>query len=208
MIDTTALTTRKMSTRLNTQDTISIVMVTTITLVALIAGVLLRNAAESRTRGYTDPTGVTVQYPDTWQLDTSLAAQGTLTMRDMQAAGFPTTFELRRTAVDPKAGDTTALSSVADTLAINRGRSLTAFKLFNVTPSRNVKGLPATKANYVYVKVPAGMLQDNLPAVVLGRDYLLRKADKVYTFSLQAAQSNLDQAAPLFDKFVASTQLP
>ncbi len=208
MIDTTALTTRKILARVNTQDTISVVMVTAITLVALIAGVLIRNAAESRTRNYTDPAGVTVQYPDTWQLDTSSAAQGTLTMRDMQAPGFPTTFELRRTVVDPNATDTAALSSVADTLAINRGRNSTAFKLFNVTPSQSVKGLPATKANYVYVKVPSGILQDNLPAVVLGRDYLLRKTDKVYTFSLQAAQSNLEQAAPLFDKFVASAQLP
>lgn len=208
MIDATTLTTRKMLARINTQDTVSLVMVTAMTVIALTAGLLFRNAVESRTRSYTDPTGVAIRYPDGWQLDTSAAAQGRLAVSDVQASDFPTTFEMRRTVVDPKATDAAALSSVADTLSLSRGSSLTAFKLFNVTPSQGINGLPATKANYVYVKVPAGILQTNLPAVVMGRDYLLRKGDKVYTFSLQAAQNAIEQATPLFDKFVASAQLP
>ncbi|MDQ6694010.1 MAG: hypothetical protein M3014_06270 [Chloroflexota bacterium] len=208
MINTKVLTTHKVSAHVSTQDTISLVMVTILTLLALIAGLLLRNSVESRTRSYTDPSGVVVQYPDTWQLDATAAAQGTLAMHDTQAPDFPTTFELRRTAVAPKATDKAALSSVADTLALNRGRTSTAYKLFNVTQGQSIKGLPAASADYVYVKVPNGVLQSNLPAVVLGKDYLLRKGAKVYTLGLQATQSNMEQATQLFDKFIASAQLP
>jgi hypothetical protein len=207
MIDTSAISTGAVWKRVNTADTISLLLASGLTVVALILGLVLRNSVESRTRSYKDATlNATIYYPDTWQL--SNTTQGVISVRDTHAPGFPTTFELHRTAVDPAATDTAVVSTVANNLAGTRAGQSTGFKLFNITPRESIKGLPAAKASYVYVDIPSGALQQGLPAVVLGTDYLVRKAGAVYTFSMLSTDANRDATQPIFDQFVQSAELP
>ena len=77
-----------------------------------------------------------------------------------------------------------------------------------MTPNQTVKGLPASKIRYVYVNVPAGILQESLPTVVLGSAYLVRKEGNVYVFDVRAAEDNYDEALAMFERFVESAQLP
>jgi hypothetical protein len=207
VIDTSAISTRAVIARVSREDTVSLLLVSGITLLALLLGLLVRNSAESGTRTYKDPAlNATVHYPDTWQLNN--ATKGVVSVRHATAARFPTTFELRKTTVDQAATDTAVLSSVANDLAGTRARQSTGYKLFNITPRESIKGLPAAKASYVYVDMPAGALLQSVPSVVMGTDYLVRKGSAVYTFSLLAADGNQDEAKTLFDKFVESAELP
>ena len=207
MIDTSAISTRAIIKRVSREDTVSLLLVTGITVLALLLGLILRNSVESGTRSYKDATlGATIHYPDTWQLNNS--TKGVVTVQHALAAGFPTTFELRKTTVDQAASDTAVLSLVANDLAGTRARQSTGYKLFNITPRENIKGLPAAKASYVYVNMPAGALLQSTPAVVMGTDYLVRKGAAVYTFSMLTADGNQDAAKPLFDRFVESAELP
>jgi hypothetical protein len=193
---------------LNRLDTISALLVLALTLAALLAGLLLRDSVESRTKTYTGAGGLTVRYPQTWQLDDSDAANGSVLVRNRVAGGFPTTLQLQRVAVDASAPVTDVLALVANDMAVNRGQDLTAFKVFDITPGLTVKGLPASAARYVYVDVPEGALRESLPSVVLGDDYLVRKGGTVYVFTLNATESRRADALPLFDRFVASAELP
>jgi hypothetical protein len=178
------------------------------TVVALILGLLLRNSVETRTRSYTDPTGLSISYPDGWQIKEAEAEGESVQVSNLTGGGFPTTFEVSRVAVEPSAPVTEVLALVGNDLALNWGRDRTAFKVFEVTPNQMVKGLPASRIRYVYVDVPAGILQESLPTVVLGSAYLVRKEGNVYVIGLRAEEDNYDEATARFERFVESAILP
>jgi hypothetical protein len=205
---TPAATAREPRFRVNRKDTISTIATVVLTAIALLAGLALRNSVESRTKTYKDPSGVVINYPDTWHLNTSDAAQGVLSARDPNAQGFPTTLELRRVAVDPDAKDEDALALAANQVAINRGNELTAFKLFDITTGQPFKGLPGATTSFVFVSDTSGALQEGLPVVVLGDSVLVRKGGTVYVFSLLSTEDNRPQALASLRAFVDSVQLP
>ena len=203
-----ALPAMPVQSRVNRQDTISTMLVVIITLVALLLGLLLRNSVEAKTKTFTDPSGVAFNYPDTWIISTASADQGLWRVRDDAAGGFPTTFELRRVAVDATAPLTDVLHLVENDLTGTRSQTLTAFKLFGMSLKETYQSQPGAHARYVFVTSPGTVLQESLPTVVVGDDYLLRKASNVYVFSLQAAEDNRGDALPQFNKFVDTATLP
>ncbi len=207
MIETTA-STHPLVTRPSSKDALSAALVIVVTLIALSAGYLLRNSVETRTKLYTDPSGVTIYYPDNWQLKASNLKSAPIQVRDLGGRGFPSTLELRRVVVDPKVDDKSVLGLVGNNLAVNRAGSLSSFKLFNLTPGQTIKGLPGAKAHYVFVDNSSGVFQEGIPSVVLGDDYLVRKGGNIYIFTLQATQDNRPDALQIFDRFVESAQLP
>jgi hypothetical protein len=169
---------------------------------------LLRNSVEARTKAYTDTSGVGIQYPEGWRLNTSQAAAGVLVVRDDNALGYPATFEARWLPADLQTADEEALANAANTLALNRGRDLAAFQLFEVAGGETVKGLPGARASYVFVDTSGGAFEERLPAVVLGEDVLARKGNRVYVFSMLATEDDQTGVQPLFRAFVESAQLP
>lgn len=194
--------------RVNTMDLVSLLLVVVITLVAILLGIFLRNSVESRTTAYTDPAGVSIFYPETWQLNSKDADNGVVKVSNALEGGVPTTLGLQRVAVSPSASLTGTLTLVANDLAVNRSRSLNAFKILSTAPNQTVQGMPATRVSYVYVATPSSTLRESLPVVVLGDDYLVRKGGTVYVFSLTSTEANYKAAWPIFQKFVDSAKLP
>lgn len=194
--------------RINTRDRVSALLAVIVTLVAILAGLLWRNMVEARTRSYADPSGVTIEYPESWRLDATGADIGLIRVSDTLAPEYPTTFELRWLPVAADATDEDALATALNTLALNRGRDLSAFKLLDSQTGQTVKELPGAAASFVFVHDPAGMFQQGIPAVVLGDDLLARKGDRVYVFSLLAARGNRALAEQRFGAFVDSARLP
>lgn len=194
--------------RINQRDQLSALLTIIVTLIALLLGLLLRNSVEARTKAYADPSGVSIQYPDQWRLNTSEASAGLLVARDDSAPGYPATFEMRWLPADPQAADEEVLANAANTLALNRGRDLAAFQLFEIAGGENVKDLPGAKASYVFVDTSGGAFQERLPAVVLGEDLLARKGNRVYVFSMLATEADRPGILPLFRAFVESAKLP
>ncbi len=194
--------------RINYHDRISLILTLVVTAVALLAGLALRGAVESRMKLYRMPTGLTLQYPDTWRLNTADAANGIVSMQDSAAQRFATTLELGILKVDASARDGEALAFAANQLALNRGRDLTAFKVFGITPGQMVKGLPGASSSFVYVSDTGDVLQDALPVVVLGDDVLVRQGGTVYVFTALSTEDNHALASSQLKTFVDSAQLP
>lgn len=194
--------------RINARDQLSALLAVIVTLVAVLAGLLWRNGVEARTKSYSDPSGVTIEYPESWRLDATSADTGLIRVSDMLAPEYPTTFELRWLPVAADATDEDALPTALNTLALNRGRDLSAFKLLDTQTGQTVKSLPGAAVSFVFVHDPAGMFQQGIPAVVLGDDLLARKGDSVYVFSLLAARENRELAEQRFRAFVDSARLP
>lgn len=194
--------------RINEHDRVSALLAALVTLIALLAGSLLRNSVESRTKSYTDPSGVVLTYPDTWRLDNSDAASGAVRVRESEPVDYPTTFEARWIAIDPAAKDEEVLSTVANTLALNRGQNMVAFKMYELSGGQTIKGLPGAIDTFVFVDNPGGAFQEKLPSVVLGEDQLARKGNRVYVFSLLTTEAARNHYLPLFRAFVESAKLP
>lgn len=194
--------------RINERDRLSLILTVAITLLALAAGLLLRGSVESRTRAYSSPAGVTIQYPDGWRLQTADAAEGTVRARETTAQGFATTLEVQTLVVDTSLGDDVALSMMANQAALTRAANLPAFKLFEVNTGLTFKGLPGATASYVFVNTGGSALQEEMPVVVLGDDVMVRKGGTVYLFSVHSTEANHARALAQLKAFVDSAQLP
>ncbi|HEY3342159.1 MAG TPA: hypothetical protein VGK81_09085 [Anaerolineae bacterium] len=194
--------------RINNHDRVSLILTLAATAVALIAGLALRGAVESRTKAYKTPEGVTIHYPDSWRLNTAGAASGIVSARDGAAQNFATTLELRVVSVDSAAKDGEALSFAVNQAALNRGQKQSNFKVFSLTSGQTIKGLPGATSSFVFVSDTSSTMQEGLPVVVLGDDTLVRKGGAVYIFSALSTEENHAQAISQLQAFVDSAQLP
>ena len=194
--------------RINDRDLLSLILTVALAIIALFAGLLLRGSVESRTRAYTSPAGVVIQYPDTWRLNSADAAQGALRARDTNALSYATTLELQTYAIDASADDAEALGMIANQAALSRAANLSAFKLFEVRTGQIIKGLPGATASYVFVSNAGGVMQEGMPVVVMGDDMVARKGGAVYVFSVLSTENNHDRAMAQLKAFVDSAQLP
>ena len=191
-------------------NTNSLMATILVTVVAVLIGLLYRDGVEARVKPYTDASGVTINYPAWWTLNTKDAAAGHLSARDTEAGNFATLLELQSIGVDPKANDDAAIAQAYAQLSVNRGQDLGSLKVFDLAtgPEHGVKGLPGGEGSYVFVSRPGTFLQESLPAVVLGDDTFVRKGGRVYVFSLQATEANRSPALKKYQAFINSATLP
>ncbi|MDQ5825288.1 MAG: hypothetical protein M3441_13935 [Chloroflexota bacterium] len=202
--------------RRTTNERVSALLVVLVTLAALIAGFLLRDSAESATRSFTTPYNLTVGYPEGWRINDSDAANRVV-MSEPGSGRFPTTFEVTSVVVDASASFTDVLGTVGQNLATSRGADLTAYKVLDIqnqTGEGNnrsalmIKGLPAMITRYAFVSTPNSVFTEGLPTVVVGTDYLLRKDNRVYVFTVQSTEENESDAKARFERFVQDARIP
>ena len=154
--------------RVNQRDRISLILTLLVTVIALGAGLALRGAIESYTKGYKTPAGVFIEYPDTWQLSTTDDA-GVIRVRDSAAQSFATTLELRTVSVEASTKDDEALSLAANQVALNRGQAESNFKLFDLSTGQTLKGLPAATSSFVFVSDTSSALQESFARRGIGQ---------------------------------------
>ncbi|HET6262698.1 MAG TPA: hypothetical protein VFG99_10750 [Chloroflexia bacterium] len=202
--------------RRTTNERVSALLVVLVTLVAIIAGFLLRNSVETATRSFQTPYGLTIAYPDGWRINDSDAANRVV-MSDPGSGRFPTTFEVENVVVDASATFTDVLGTVGQNLATSRGTDLTAYKVLDIQNQRvengnrvglTIKGLPAMITRYAYVSTPKSVLTEGIPTVVVGTDYLLLKGNRVYVFTVQSTEENEADAKARFERFVQDAIIP
>lgn len=186
--------------RLDGRDTLVAAVTFAAAALALVGGVLVRDATESRVKLHSDASGVQFAYPDDWRLDLRRAADGLFVVRE---SGGDAAFELRAIAVDPKSDDRGSISQAAGSLALNRARELTAFRSFDLLSD----GAGGT-GTFAYVSHAGNALQETLPVVMLGEDRFVRKGGRMYIFTLHTTEAGRAVAAAKFERFVQSAVLP
>lgn len=188
--------------RVDGRDTISAAATLALAAITLAAGLLLRSSVESRVKSYTDPSGVQITYPQSWRLDTRLAADGVIRVRE-DGGNTGAAFEFHSIAIDPQLDDNSAFAQVAGNLTLNRSRDLAAFRSFDLTAA------PAgATSTFAFVTGPDNALQESLPVVMLGEDRLVRRGGRMYVLTLLTPESDLDLARAQFERFVQSAVLP
>lgn len=207
--------------RLNPMDTTSLLLTFGVTVVALLLGMVLMNSVVGATSTHTDATGLKITYPSNYTLNDSGAATDSagdiVISSGIKSGDVSTKLLLTRVTVDASATDTITLGLVANDRTTTNGRQLNAFKVLDSSGFTGkgadkkpimINGLPGYKVQYVYVTSSANPLAGGIPKVIIGDDWLVRKGDKVYVFTLQSTEANRAAALPIFESFVSSAVLP
>jgi hypothetical protein len=205
----------------NTMDTTSLFLTFGVTIVALILGIFVMNSVVGATSTYTDASGVKITYPSSYTLSDSGLATGTVgdivVSSGIKSGDVSTKFLLSRVAVDANSPATATLGLVANDRTTTNGSQLNAFKVLDSIgytgkdadkKPLEINGMPGYKVQYVYVTSSSNLSSGSIPKVIIGDDWLVRKGDKVYIFSLQSTEANRAAAQPVFESFVNSAQLP
>lgn len=212
---------RDLRKNVNSMDTTSLILTFCVTILALILGMFIMNSVVGATTTYTDKTGVKVTYPSNYTLSDSGAATDTagdiVVSSGIKSGDVSTKMQLTRVKVDANTPATATLGLVANDRATTNGSQLNAFKVLSSsgftgkgeekTPLM-INGMPGYKVQYVYVTSSANPLSGSIPKVIVGDDWLVRKGDMVYVFTLLSTEANRAAAQPLFESFVNSAVLP
>jgi len=173
--------------------------------VALLLGLALRAAVESRTSQYAD-TLVRFKYPARW-----IVAQdedGNPAVRNPNSASklFNDRVVVTHTAV-PSSGlpGGSPLAEAATAWTLSRSASLDTFRNLATTDGLTVAGQPAIRMDYVYVADPAANLgRPGVPIVVRGSDYVLITGDQLTVLTGQANSASWDEFEPSFTRIMNS----
>lgn len=169
--------------------------------VALLLGWAVKTVAEGQRVTYTNAeAGLTVRYPQGWLLrtDPKLAFHAL----DPGAGAFRTTYQVRVSPIDATVPLTSTLNMALNDASLARAQGKTAYRLFDIHAGPDVGGRPTMEATYAYVVEGTDLFVQQMPVVVEGIDIALVKGDRVYVFSLSAAEDAFAGAEKAFRRFV------
>ena len=174
-----------------------------ITVVALILGWFVKTTAEGRTVLY-EAHGLRVRYPADWVR--AVAQSPTLLqIEDRWAVPYRTTLKLERLPVPP--GMEKILPTVQNSLALERGRGWTAYRVLRSDGSVEVNGTTGMQITFAYVETNPNPFLETVPVVMYGEDYLFPVGDQVYVATLTAAEANYAQAQKALSNFLRSLEI-
>jgi hypothetical protein len=166
-----------------------------VTVVALLAGWLVKNSVESRSVPF-EASGITAQTPQGW-LMTRAQGNEILHVTNPFSNGFGTTYILQNI---PVASDGT-VGQVVSLLNLYRGQALTAFRVLDQKPV-TVFGRAAYEISYVFVESNPDLTHNEIPNVVRGLDYIFMNGDHAVTATFWADENSFDSDLGRFQQFL------
>ncbi|HEY9076209.1 MAG TPA: hypothetical protein VIO61_06680 [Anaerolineaceae bacterium] len=177
-------------------DILSAINISGITLIALMLGLILMQAAMNQSRSLTR-AGVTANIPSGWIL-----RQGVAQEELIYSASDPTSPYLKYSvSLVPAVPGGTVMDSVPP-VNLNRGRALNAYKVLAQTPAV-ARGKDTFKVDFAYVQTNDST---SLPVVVRGVDYYFAEGDQVLLITLEEESGLFNAALPGFLRFVESVR--
>jgi len=174
-----------------------------VTVLALILGWLVKVAAEGRTVLY-EGDGLSAQYPAEW-VRAKVQAPVLLQLEDRWAVPYRTTLRLERRPAPT--GMEKILSTVYNTLALERGRGWTAYRVLASDGSVEVAGTIGMHLTFAYVETNPNPFLETVPVVMYGEDYLFPIGDQVYVATLTAAEANYPEVRKALSVFLRSLEV-
>ncbi len=168
-----------------------------VTVVALLAGWLIKNSVESRSVPF-EASGISAQIPQGW-LMASAEGNGILHVTDPLSSGFGTTYSIDNipTASDATIGQTVSL------LILERGQALTAFRVLD-QKQVTVFGRAAYEIDYVYVESNPNLTHNQIPNIVRGLDYIFLNGDHAIVATYWADENAFESDLGRFQRFLSS----
>lgn len=167
-------------------------------ILALVLALQIKNAAETATVIYSDPVaGITVHYPQGWQLDTD--GDAVLKVSNESAQGFKTSIEVR---VQPLGVGLTERNLV-DNLILNRSQTLASFDVLereSLTLGEDER--PATSMVFTFVSGEDNPFLESLPLVVEGMDVITAQGGQALIVTFLSDASTYEDNFKTFQRFL------
>ena len=168
-----------------------------VSVVALLAGWLIKNSVESRSIPF-EGSGITAQTPRGW-LMTSVQGNEILHVSDPLSSGFGTTYIIENI---PTASDAT-VGQVVSLLTLQRGQALTAFRVLE-QKQVTVFGQAAYEVGYVFVESNPNLTHNDIPNIVRGLDYIFLNGDHAILATYWADEKAFESDLGRFQQFLSS----
>jgi hypothetical protein len=174
-------------------------------LVSLLLGLGLRAVVEGQSTRFAVTTGVTVRYPEGW-LRRDAQAGVLLQVRDPEAESFHTRYEVRAYPISAGTAISATLGTVLTNRSLTQAQDATAYRVLEVRPGDDLKGMPTMEQIYAYVAENYDPFAERLPVVVSGLDIALARGDQALVFTLLAEQDQFREAETQFRRFLGSVE--
>jgi hypothetical protein len=173
-------------------------------LVSLLLGLAMRTAVSARSTRYALTTGVTVYYPQGWLRQKPEGAL--MQVRDPEAGGFATTYQVRSLPLAAGTSPTTTLTTALTNVSLSRGQRATAYRVLEILPGEELLGTTTMQQTFGYVAENYDPFAEKLPVVVAGLDVALGHEGQAFVFTLLAEPGAFDDARGQFWRFVRSVE--
>jgi hypothetical protein len=168
-----------------------------VTVVALLAGWLIKNSVENRSVPF-EASGISAQTPQGWMM-TSAQGNEILHVTDPLSGGFGTTYVIENI---PIASDAT-VNQVVSLLILERGQALTAYRVLE-QKQVTVSGRAAYEISYVYVESNPNLTHKQIPNIVRGLDTIFLNGDHAIVASYWADENAFESELGRFQRFLGS----
>ncbi|HJR78473.1 MAG TPA: hypothetical protein VJ821_00285 [Anaerolineales bacterium] len=169
-----------------------------VTLLALLAGWLYKSSVENRSLTF-ESDGIIAEVPKGWFQSQSEST--VIQVTDPTSAGFATMYAISRQTV---ANDVSP-AQAASFQNLDLGQQLTDFRVLDQQPVL-VNGQEAYQVSYVFVESDPNLARDDIPSVVLGRDYTFVRNGQAITVSYRADEHEFEPGLNRFYRFLSSVQ--
>jgi hypothetical protein len=166
-----------------------------VTVVALLAGALVKNSVENRSVPFA-ASGISAQTPQGW-LKTNAQGDEILHVTNPLSSGFGTTYIIKNI---PVASDATVGQAVS-LLSLQRGQALTAFRVLD-QKQVTVFGQPAYEVSYVFVESNPDLTHNEIPNIVRGLDYIFLTGDHAVIATYWADENAFASDLGRFQQFL------
>ncbi len=168
-----------------------------VTLIAVLAGWLIKNSVQNRSVPFTG-SGITAQIPAGW-LTTKVQGNEILHVSDPRSAGFGTTYTIENI---PVATDAT-VDQVVSNLTLQRGQSMNSFRVLEQR-AVTIAGQSAYEIGYVYVESNPNLTHNDIPNIVQGLDYVFLNGDHAIVATYWADENEYASDLARFQLFLSS----
>jgi hypothetical protein len=168
-----------------------------VTVVALLAGGLIKNSVENRSVPF-EAAGISAQTPKGW-LITSTEGNQILHVTNPLSSGFGTTYNIETIATAPDA----TFNEVVSMLILERGQALTAFRVLD-QKQVTVLDREAYQISYVYVESNPNLTHKVIPNIVRGLDYVFLNGDHAVVATYWAEETSFESDLGRFQRFLSS----
>jgi hypothetical protein len=168
-----------------------------VTLIAVLAGWLIKNGVQNRSVAFTG-SGISAQTPEGW-LTTKGEGNEILHVTDPLSTGFGTTYTIENIPVAANA----TIDQVVSMLILQRGQSMNSFRVLE-QQAVTIAGRAAFEIGYVYVESNPNLIHNDIPNIVQGLDYVFLNGDHAIVATYWADENEYPSDLARFQQFLSS----
>ncbi len=187
------------ATKVSLGDRYAEVAVVIVTIVAVLAGLLVRDNAISRSVPF-ELAGVQAAAPAGW-IQSAPEGDVLLNVRERNTFAYQTNYAISKLLLSADSGQL----EVASFGTLEQAQTLNSYRLLDQR-TVTIGGREAYEVQYVFVESNPNVTHADLPVVVLGVDYYFTTADGAVVVSYRASQANFENGLARFHLFLESVQ--